>query len=109
MSTIHKFLPSTENGQTEIDDGYLPNNRKENDGTCTRFIRKKYNCIMFFLGVLLVFIQTSHLFVEKIDDQELNGFVRQLTRAARKISNLSQTVAANETEGNQTAPEYEDN
>lgn len=79
MSATHRFT---------FDENDLKNNSKEDD-LCTRCIRKKYRCIMVFLGVILLLIQSFHLIIGKLDDEQLSYIFKRISKDFKLLMNSS--------------------
>lgn len=43
---------------------------------CTRFIRKKFQCIMVFLATLYLFLEVFKLTIDKFDKETIHSFMK---------------------------------
>lgn len=50
-------------------------NNYTNNDLCTRFIRKKFQCIMVFLGTLFLFLEVLKLTIEKFDKETIHNLI----------------------------------
>lgn len=50
-----------------------------NNDLCTRFIRKKFQCIMVFLATLYLFLEVFKISLEKLDKETLTNFMKNQT------------------------------
>lgn len=51
----------------------------ENNDLCTRFVRKKFQCIMVFLATLYLFLEVLKLSLDKFDKETFHLFVKNQT------------------------------
>jgi hypothetical protein len=62
----------------EFDNPIKNNNDNNDNGLCCRFVRKKFNCLMLFFVVLLLFLETVKLTLAKVDTNSLNQMIEVL-------------------------------
>lgn len=55
-----------------------------NNDLCTRFVRKKFQCIMVFLATLYLFLEVFKISLEKLDKDTLQSFMINQTLFAIK-------------------------
>jgi hypothetical protein len=71
---IARFMP-----EIKIEDG------SPQDGICVRCFRKKYNCIMFFLLVAFLTVQTGSVLINKLDDEQLQSITKNFYKHVKKF------------------------
>lgn len=72
-----------------------PIKNNNDNGLCCRFMRKKFNCLMLFFVVLLLFLETVKLTLAKIDTDSLNQMIEVLKQ--KMYQNLTLNVFQNST------------
>ena len=70
----------------------------QNDSMCTRFIRKKFRCIILFMLTIIVLSQLLIILFEKIDEKYVNKILEVVT-SNRSTSLLASLVRSVEEEG----------
>lgn len=70
----------------------------QNDSLCTRFIRKKFRCIILFMLTIIVVSQLLSILFEKIDERYVNKILEVVT-SNRSTSLLASLVRSVEEEG----------
>ena len=70
----------------------------QNDSMCTRFIRKKFRCIILFMLTIIVLSQLLIILFEKIDEKYVNKILEVVT-SNRSTSILASLVRSVEEEG----------
>ena len=70
----------------------------QNDSLCTRFIRKKFRCIILFMLTIIVVSQLLIILFEKIDERYVNKILEVVT-SNRSTSLLASLVRSVEEEG----------
>lgn len=76
----------------EIDEcGYRP--RPEPENLCVRFIRKKYRCIMLFMILTFMAMQTIYLVIEKTDSDLLKNIFKDVENMLDFNHYLNSTVS----------------
>ena len=70
----------------------------QNDSMCTRFIRKKFRCIILFMLTIIVLSQLLIILFEKIDEKYVNKILEVVT-SNRSTSFLASLVRSVEEEG----------
>ena len=70
----------------------------QNDSMCTRFIRKKFRCIILFMLTIIVLSQLLIILFEKIDEKYVNKLLEVVT-SNRSTSLLASLVRSVEEEG----------
>ena len=80
MQTFH-----FEDTEKEIDE-CGPGRKKEN--ILIRVGRKKYKCIMLYLCLLVLLIQTAYLILEKADSRHINSILDKMPNITRSLKQL---------------------
>ena len=70
----------------------------QNDSMCTRFIRKKFRCIILFMLTIIVLSQLLIILFEKMDEKYVNKILEVVT-SNRSTSLLASLVRSVEEEG----------
>ena len=70
----------------------------QNDSMCTRFIRKKFRCIILFMLTIIVLSQLLIILFEKIDEKYVNKILEVVT-SNKSTSLLASLVRSVEEEG----------
>ena len=70
----------------------------QNDSMCTRFIRKKFRCIILFMLTIMVLSQLLIILFEKMDEKYVNKLLEVVT-SNRSTSLLASLVRSVEEEG----------
>ena len=70
----------------------------QNDSMCTRFIRKKFRCIILLMLTIIVLSQLLIILFEKIDEKYVNKLLEVVT-SNRSTSLLASLVRSVEEEG----------
>jgi hypothetical protein len=66
---ISRFIPEIANDESN-----------PRDSIVIRCFRKKYNCIMFFLLVAFLALQTLSLLISKLDDDQIQSLTKKFYR-----------------------------
>jgi hypothetical protein len=67
---------------TDKDIERIPNryrNDRENDDLCTRFIRKKFKCIVIFLLFSIAFFEFLNNIITRLDEDMIKKFISSIT------------------------------
>jgi len=84
---IHSFTPMLDTLQN-----INKNDNKSDDSTCTRFVRKKFICIIIFLLTLMVFMNFFNTITEKLSQDDVQQIYQSVAKFVMKIPlNLKST------------------
>lgn len=61
---------------------------RKRENILIRIGRKKYKCIMLFLCLIALLLQTAYLIVEKTDSANINKIIDQLPNITRRFNKL---------------------
>ena len=67
--------------QTEVPRG--------NDSNCIRFLRKKYQCLVIYSLLTIVFLQSFTTIVSKFDDNAFNMIIKSLSDFVNNTNTIS--------------------
>jgi hypothetical protein len=76
---IHSFTPMLDNLQN------IKNDNRTDDSTCTRFVRKKFVCIIIFLLTLMVFMNFFNTITEKLSQDDVQQIYKSMLKYMKKI------------------------
>lgn len=54
--------------------------QKQSSSKCTRFLRKKHQCLIIYSLLTIVFLQTLMNIVSKLDDEAFNNVVNYISK-----------------------------
>jgi hypothetical protein len=89
---IHSFTPMLETLQNM--------NKNDNsiaDSTCTRFVRKKFMCIVLLLITVMVIMNFFNTVTEKLSQENVQDIYGTMVQVMKKIPQLMTTKAKNST------------
>jgi len=87
---IHSFTPMLDTLQN-----INKNDNRIDDSACTRFIRKKFVCIIIFLLTLMVFMNFFNTITEKLSQDDVQQIYKSTVKYMKKITQL---IPSNNTE-----------
>ena len=70
-------------------------NTPENDSLCTRFIRKKFFCIMTFLIAIITVMQVINTITENLSGDNINSIFGHALKYYEKFMNKSTILKTN--------------
>ena len=81
---------------------------RKRENVLIRFCRKKYRCIMMFLCIIALLMQTAYLIIEKTEAESINRLIRKIVGTEGIIKELFEQ---NQTDPNELlattgSPEY---
>jgi predicted PurR-regulated permease PerM len=71
---------------------------RKRESVLTRFLRKKYKCIMMFLCIVALTLQTIYLIVEKTDSENINTIMNKLPNITKKMMKFLKSFDLNQTD-----------
>jgi hypothetical protein len=74
-----------ENVEKEVDE--CGTGRKK-EHVLVRVVRKKYRCVMLFLCILVLLLQTIYLVAEKSDSQHINMILEKLPNVTKSLKKM---------------------
>lgn len=74
------------------------NTVSENDSLCTKFIRKKFLCIMTFLITIIAAMQVFKTIVDKMSNDDISSLYGFVLKSVEKIMMKSSFSKSNSTE-----------
>jgi hypothetical protein len=83
---IHSFTPMLDTLHQNL------NIDNSNDSLCTRFIRKKFFCIMCFFMVIIICMHFFNTVTEKLSQNDVQQIYRGMAQVIKKISKLNNTI-----------------
>lgn len=89
---IHSFTPMLDTLQN-----INKNDNNVADSTCTRFIRKKFMCIIIFLFTLIVIMNFFNTVTEKLSQENVQDIYGSLIQIVKKIPQFITRKNANTT------------
>lgn len=81
---------------------------RKKDSALTRCLRKKYKCIMMFLCIIALLLQTTYLIVEKTDSENINRIMMKLPNITKRIVKILNLFDHNRTNQETTETTTED-
>jgi len=66
------------------------NTNYNNESMCLRYIRKKYNCLIIYCLLLIVFLQTLQQIITKLDSNSFNTLLKLFSNTSHNIVNTTQ-------------------
>jgi len=81
---------------------------RKRENVLIRFCRKKYRCIMMFLCIIALLMQTAYLIVEKTEAESINRLIRKIVGTEGIIKELFEQnqTSPNELLATTGSPEY---
>jgi ABC-type phosphate/phosphonate transport system permease subunit len=83
---IHSFTPMLDTLQH-----FQKKDNRNDDSTCTRFVRKKFICIIIFLLTLMVCLNFFNTVTEKLSQDDVQQIYKGMSRFMRKMPQLIAT------------------
>jgi hypothetical protein len=90
--TIHSFTPMLDQTLEKMNKYDNPN-----DSTCTKFIRKKFICIIVLLMALITMMNLFGAITEKLSHQDVQQIYRGMAYVVKKVTNHDVSTKNNST------------
>ena len=92
-SKIHKNLQTHQNDNDVIIDSLSPmldtlqnmNRKNPADSTCTRYIRRKFFCIIVFVLCTIMIVNFMNTVMEKLSQDDVQQIYRSITQLVKKL------------------------
>jgi hypothetical protein len=66
-----------------------------NNDTCTRFVRKKFMCIILFLIMIIIGINFFNTITEKLSQENVQDIYKTMTQMMKKIPQVAYNISKN--------------
>lgn len=99
LEEITSFISPSKNILVNKNEKMLTNeNNIENDSLCTKFIRKKFLCIMTFLFTVIAVMHVLNTIVSKLSGDDISSLYGHILTSVEKLMMKSSFLKTNSSE-----------